>query len=68
MKKKPLISGSMAYFVSIFANLGISIAFVGVLMPKLTFLMRQKLHGSKDNPAIVQVENQFKANKKSGII
>ena len=48
---------------SIFANLGISIAFVGLLMPKLTFLMRQKLHGSKDNPAIVQVENQFMANK-----
>ena len=49
---------------SIFANIGISILFVGVVIPKLTFLMRQMMHGTTNNPAIANVEKEVKNNNK----
>lgn len=48
---------------SIFGNIATSIIFVGVIIPKLTFMMRKAMHGSTNNPAISNVENEL--NKKN---
>ncbi|MBE7707001.1 MAG: hypothetical protein E7Z91_07165 [Cyanobacteria bacterium SIG30] len=45
---------------SIFANIGIAVAFLGIIQPLLAIKGRKLKGGSNENPAVKQVENKVK--------
>lgn len=48
--------------IAVIANVLIAAGIMGVIQPKMTIWLREKLFGSKENPAIVQQEKKMNQN------